>query len=84
MSITTTDIALLRLLQLSSAALPVGGYSFSQGMETAVEEGWLTSRAEVEQWLVPQLQCSLARVDLPLLQRQLCAARIGDLGQLVY
>ena len=84
MSITTTDVALLRLLQLSSAALPVGGYSFSQGMETAVEEGWLTSRVGVEQWLVPQLQGSLARVDLPLLRRQLCAARTGDRAQLVY
>ena len=38
MPITTTESALLRLLQLSSAALPVGGYSFSQGLEAAAEE----------------------------------------------
>ena len=48
MPITTTESALLRLLQLSSAALPVGGYSFSQGLEAAAEEGWLDTRDQVK------------------------------------
>jgi urease accessory protein len=84
MAITTTEPALLRLLQLSSAALPVGAYAFSQGMETAVEKGWLKSADDVRQWLSPQLEYSLARVDIPLLQRQLCSARLGDRAQLLY
>ncbi len=75
---TLTDASLLRLLQLSSAALPVGGYAFSQGMETAVEEGWLPDERATGQWLSLQLHESLARTDLPLLLRQLHAARIGD------
>lgn len=84
MLITTTDTALLRVLQLSSAALPVGGYAFSQGMETAVDEGWLPDEEAVAGWLLVQLQESLAQVDLPLLQRQMQAARAADDGQLEY
>ena len=84
MAITTTDTALLRLLQLSSAALPVGGYSFSQGMETAVEEGWLPDAAATADWLSLQLHQGQARVDLPLLARSVRAARIEDAGQLSY
>lgn len=84
MIITTTDTALLRLLQLASAALPVGGYAFSQGMETAVEEGWLPDEATTYDWLSLQLQESLARVDLPLLLRQLRAVRTADDDSLAY
>lgn len=73
-----TDAGLLRLLQLSSAALPVGGYSFSQGLEYAVEEGWLKQEQDVVQWLSLQLNESLARVDLPLLNRQCDTVRRGD------
>ena len=69
MAITTTDGALLRLLQLSSVALPVGGYAFSQGLENAVEQGWLNDREATHDWLLDQLHHSLARVDLPLLLR---------------
>ena len=84
MAITTTDAALLRLLQLSSAALPVGGYAFSQGMESAVEAGWLPDAASTRAWLELQLRESQARVDLPLLARAHASASRGDAGQLAY
>ncbi|TGD74824.1 urease accessory protein UreF [Mangrovimicrobium sediminis] len=84
MATTLTDTALLRLLQLTSPALPVGGYAFSQGLEMAVECGWVTDAAQTRQWLEQQLRCSLARVDVPLLLRLHRAAREGDLVQLRY
>jgi urease accessory protein len=84
MAITTTDNALLRLLQLSSAALPVGGYAFSQGLEFAIDEGWLKNPDDIAQWLTLQMSESQAAVDLPLLQRQLIAASSGDGEQLAY
>jgi len=84
MAITTTDTVLLRLLQLASAALPVGAYAFSQGLETAVEEGWVSDESAAGDWLSLQLEESLARVDLPLLLRLLRAARTGDTGALEY
>ncbi len=84
MTITTTDTALLRLLQLSSPALPVGGFAFSQGLETAIECGWVTDAGATRSWLEQQLSCSLARVDVPLFLRQHRAARDGDSERLRY
>ena len=78
MDITTTNQALLRLLQLSSAALPVGGYSFSQGLEYAIDSGWLKTSGDVEQWLAQQLTDSLSRIDLPILQRQIAALELQE------
>ncbi|MCX2982270.1 urease accessory protein UreF [Halieaceae bacterium IMCC14734] len=84
MAITTTDSALLRLLQLSSVALPVGGYAFSQGLENAVEQGWLQDREATHDWLLDQLNYSLARVDLPLLLRLQRAQEERDISAVQY
>ena len=68
--------ALLRLLQLASPALPVGAYAYSQGLEWAVEAGWVADEATLGRWLDEQLTESFGRVDLPLLARLHAAA--GD------
>jgi len=60
---------LLRLQQLGSANLPVGAYAFSQGLESAVEAGWLNSAEDVEGWLSVQLRYALGRVDFPVYYR---------------
>ncbi|MBJ7550191.1 urease accessory protein UreF [Marinomonas ostreistagni] len=89
MVITTTDHGLLRLLQLSSVSLPVGGYAFSQGMEYAIDKGWVTKQAQVADWTQLQLLQSLARVDLPVLRLAMVAwaqrdeARIVELNDLI-
>ncbi|NEX19231.1 urease accessory protein UreF [Thiorhodococcus mannitoliphagus] len=64
-----TDLALLRLLHLASPSLPTGAFTYSQSLEWAVEHGWLTSVAELENWLGDQVQTTLTGVDLPLLAR---------------
>lgn len=84
MSITTTDSALLRLLQLSSASLPVGGYAFSQGLEYAVETGWVSNLDQTREWLSLQLLESLAQVDCPILLRCHRTLEQGDTSQLQY
>ncbi len=83
-AIITTDIALLRLLQLSSASLPVGAYSFSQGLEYAVEQGWVTTAPQTADWLRLVMGESIARVDLPLLQRLMIARQQKHSQQFVY
>ena len=89
MVITTTDHGLLRLLQLSSVSLPVGGYAFSQGMEYAIDKGWVTKQTQVADWTQLQLLQSLARVDLPVLRLAMTAwatrdeARIVELNDLI-
>ena len=68
-TITTTDQSLLRLMQLSSANLPVGGYAFSQGLEYAVESGWISDEQGADHWIRLLMRQSMARVDLPILWR---------------
>ena len=79
-----TDIRLLRLLQLSSASLPVGGYSFSQGLEYAIDHGWIKNSADVAAWLRFVMNESLAQVDLPLLRRLAHAAQNDDTKAFTY
>lgn len=82
----TTELAasrrLLQLLHLCSPSLPVGGYAYSQGLEGAVDLGWVHDASTLQEWLAVQLQCSLAYVDLPLLQRCHQAASGEDWSQL--
>jgi urease accessory protein len=64
-------ISLVRLLQLASPTLPVGAYSYSQGLEAAVEAGIVTDAASAERWIGDVLEFSVARSDVPLLWRML-------------
>ena len=63
---TTAPGTLLRLMWLASPALPVGGFSYSEGLEAAVEAGRVTQETQAADWLVDQLHLGLARSDLPL------------------
>ena len=79
-TMTTEGAArLLRLLQLVSPSLPVGGFTYSQGIEWAVESGWVRDLGDLEDWLCDLLRGSLAQVDLPLVLRLQAAAQTRDL-----
>jgi len=71
--------ALLELMQLASPALPVGGFSYSEGLEAAVEGGLVRDEAQAGDWLLDQLHLSLARADLAVLAQALPAWQAGDL-----
>jgi urease accessory protein len=62
-------VALLRLLQLASPALPIGAFAFSQGLEMAVELGWVKDEKSAEDWLLGSLNEGLAHLELPLAAR---------------
>ena len=62
----TAPATLLRLMWLASPALPVGGFSYSEGLEAAIEAGRVQGEAAVGDWLLDQLHLSLARADLPV------------------
>jgi urease accessory protein len=68
----------LQLMWLASPALPVGGFSYSEGLEAAVEAGRVTTESEAGDWLLAQLQLPLARSDLPALARACAAWRAHD------
>ena len=64
-------MSLARLLQLASPTLPVGAYSYSQGLEAAVEAGIVTDAASAERWIADVLELSVARMELAVLRSQL-------------
>ncbi len=66
------------LLRLASPQLPIGGYSYSQGLEMAVENGQVTDPATARRWLEDQLLLNLARFEAPLLLAHCEAAARSD------
>ena len=73
-----------RLLQLCSANLPVGGFSFSQGLEYAVEMGWVKDVHSTKSWVEMNLSQSIARTDLAIIKRQYEALLNDDTSAFIY
>lgn len=73
--------ALLRLIWLASPALPVGGFSYSEGLEAAVDAGLVHDEASAGDWLLQQLQLVLARSEAPVVAQAARAWRAGDLAR---
>lgn len=63
---------------LASPALPVGGFSYSEGLEAAVEAGLIRTEADAARWLRDQLGLSLARSDMPVVAQALMAWQQPD------
>lgn len=60
-----------RLLQLASPALPVGAYSYSGGLEAAIEAGIVTDAASARRWIGDVLEHSVMRMEAPLLLKMI-------------
>jgi urease accessory protein len=78
----TMPVNLQRLLQLVSPALPVGAFTYSQGLEWAVEQAWVDSEQTLEAWLDELLRRPMTRLEIPLLGRLYAAAETHDLAAL--
>jgi len=73
-------LALLRLFHLVSPALPIGAYAYSQGLEYAVEAGWIGDEAATLDWLLALSRHALGTLDLPILLRLQRSWRAGDIA----
>lgn len=73
-------LALSRLLQLASPMLPVGAYSYSQGLEWAIECGDVKDLDSAKAWVGDVLQTYQAHFELPVLQRLYQAWQTGDIN----
>jgi urease accessory protein len=78
MNPSTEPLGRLRLMQLVSPALPVGAFTYSQGLEWAVAEGWVKDPATLKSWLGGLMEDGIGRLELPVLQRLYQAAIGGD------
>lgn len=68
MSITNLS-QLLSLLTLSSTALPIGAYCYSQGVESAIDRGLIHDEASSIAYFEEVLEMLLVRFELPVLKR---------------
>jgi urease accessory protein len=60
---------ILELLQLSSPALPLGAYSYSEGLETLVEQSFINNENTLEDWLTQELSWGAIRLETVIMLR---------------
>lgn len=78
-----TDLSLLKLLQLSSPTLPIGAFAYSQGLESAIESGFIKDKNTLQEWLLDALTLSLKNVDLPLFSRLYTSWESNDIERVL-
>lgn len=84
MPIDNTSHALLCLLQLASPALPVGAYSYSEGLETLVDTGTIKNDQSLKHWLEQELRYGAIRIEAAVMVRAYQVAQLGDTEALGY
>ncbi|WP_414528175.1 urease accessory protein UreF [Nodularia chucula] len=77
-TITLTDISFLYILQLASPGLPVGAYSYSEGLEMLVEKGIISDLGSLKHWLQAELHYGAIRLDAGVIVRAEKCATMGD------
>lgn len=84
MFIDNTSHALLCLLQLASPALPVGAYSYSEGLETLVNTGTIENEQSLKHWLEQELLYGTIRIEAAVMVRAYQSAQLSDTQALGY
>lgn len=74
----------LRLLQLSSSNLPIGNFTYSQGLEFAVQAKWVYDINSFKEWQIKQIYNTLKHIDLPVLKRLYIACKKFNINNFKY
>lgn len=83
MSIDSSQ-ALLKLLQLASPVLPVGAYSYSEGLEKLVENGTIANQQNLKHWLEQELKYGAIRLEAAVMVRAYESFVLGNMSALSY
>lgn len=84
MSRPTDRQQLLRLLQLASPLLPVGGYSYSEGLESLISQEIINDRVTLQAWIDRELQTGSIRIETAMMDRAYLAGTQSDCEGLQY
>lgn len=79
----SSSLALARLLRLASPALPVGAFGYSQGLETAIQQGWVRDESSLRGWILDVLAFNLSRFEATLLRHAHRAWCAGNFAHVV-
>lgn len=74
----------MRLWQLISPTLPIGSFCYSQGLEYAVEAGWVKNEQAAGEWILGQLKNNLSMLDVPVFLRLYDAWKADDIKTVKY
>ena len=80
-SVALPATALLQLIWLASPVLPIGGFSYSEGLEASVEYAQVATESVASDRLVDQLYLSLSRSDLAVIAKAMLAWQRGDMAR---
>lgn len=83
-NINEINLNILNLLQLASPALPVGAYSYSEGLERLVNDGIITNLIQLETWLIDNLKFGSIQMEVAIMVRAYLAIHQGDFTRLMY
>jgi urease accessory protein len=81
---TINNQQLLRLLQLASPLLPVGGYSYSEGLESLISQGVIQDRVTLQAWIQRELQVGAIRIETAIMDRAYLARIEPNIERLQY
>ncbi|MEQ9001308.1 MAG: urease accessory protein UreF [Coleofasciculus sp. B1-GNL1-01] len=81
---TNDQSYLLRLLQLASPGLPVGAYSYSEGLEILVEKGIINNPQQLKAWIDQELSYGAIRLEAAIMVRAYQSLQADDLEALSY
>ncbi len=73
MTAAASTPALLQLIWLASPALPIGGFSYSEGLEAAIDQGFVHDEHTAAEWLIDQLHLTQSRGDMAVLSQMVLA-----------
>ncbi len=89
-AVPSSTPALIQLIWLASPALPIGGFSYSEGLEAAIDQGMVHDEHSAAEWLIDQLHLTQSRGDMAVLGQMITAwqtqdhARLETLSQWVH
>ena len=81
-SAAASAAVLLQLMRLASPALPVGGFSYSEGLEAMIQSAGTATEKVATDWLVEMLHMNLARSDLAVLAQAIRAWQSDDTARI--
>ena len=84
MSLQPDRQQLLRLLQLASPLLPVGGYSYSEGLESLISQSVILDRVTLQAWIDRELQTGSIRIETAMMDRAYLAGTQSQRERLQY